>query len=191
MILDKTYLGSTEIEKIYLGSNVVYELTPIVTNLYSWSDPATPTPNESATFEKLYPSGTDMTGLDGWIEFGGVEILSNSNLDYVSDGTHSVEIKSLTIGGSDNANLFFNVEIGKTYTLSFWAKRNLNDGILRGSSGWVTGPPETNFTSVGTIYTFNNLVANATQATVTLWSNRTDATTLNSLFIDNVTLIEN
>jgi len=26
MILDKTYLGSTEIEKIYLGSNVVYEV---------------------------------------------------------------------------------------------------------------------------------------------------------------------
>ena len=29
MILDKTYLGSTEVEKIYLGSNIVYEVSGV------------------------------------------------------------------------------------------------------------------------------------------------------------------
>ena len=186
MILDKTYLGSTEIEKIYLGNDVVYELTPVVTNLYSWSDAGTPIPNES--------DAVVLSTTDGWEVIQGIEPIVSSNIEFQgggSSGIYSIELKSTLAGASDYGRLNFTIENGASYRFTFWAKTDANgdgDSRLRTAGGWLVNPTEILFNTTWTEYTFD-VVANDVAGYFDFWLTRNGAL-LNTLWIDNITMIK-
>jgi len=178
MILDKTYLGSTEIEKIYLGSNVVYELTPIVTNLYSWSDAGTPIPNEADAVE--------LSTTNGWEDILGQTTTSSSS-DF-QNGSYAIKMTSTVDSNSYTQLNFSGLSIGQTYRFTFWGKAAIGNGQIRGGSGWVVNPPNTNISSSWTEYIFD-VEANAVDVYFLFWAQRFSAIG-DTLYLDNITMVE-
>ena len=184
MILDKTYLGSTEIEKVYLGNDVVYELTPSVSNLYSWSDAATPTPNEANTIF--------LDSLNGWSTDGSATISSTSSDVDPIGGTYSIAITQVNIGGNDGVYLNFTAEIGETYRFTYWAKKSSgSDGVIRGSLGWsgALGGGGIAISEAGGVNSID-LTADATQTFIRVLANRATATGIHTTWMDNITMIK-
>ena len=151
MILGKSYLGSTEIKKIYLGSVVVYESTPITSNLYSWSDAAAPTPNEANTINY------DVAQNLGWYDDSSM-IISIETTDTFNGG---YAIKAENINGSNDRILLFmdNLTIGSSYRFSFYIKKvGTSDSQTIFNNGFTTSPTA-NFTTSWAEYTFDLEVA--------------------------------
>ena len=113
MILGKSYLGGTEIEKIYLGADVVYEVDAGVTNYYSWVDAATPV-NDAPTIE--------LSTTLGWENSG--SIYSVEGTDVYTDGGSSAIKVGVDNGSNDRLLLWFdNLTIGSQYTIVFFVKK--------------------------------------------------------------------
>ena len=157
-----------------------------VTNLYSWSDAASPIPNEIETVV--------LSTTNGWESVQGLDPIVPSDIEFQgggASGLYSIELKSSSAGGSDFAKVWFTVETGKSYRFTFWAKTDANgdgDSRLRSSEGWVTNPTETTFTTTWTEYSFD-VEATGTLGSFLFWTTRSGAT-LNTMWLDNITMIE-
>ena len=181
MILDKTYLGSTEIEKVYLGNDVVYELTPSVSNLYSWSDAGTPSPNEANAIE--------LSTTDGWDAFQNTTVAVSSS--EFTNGLYSIQGEALG-GGSDQFHLNLTTESGADYRITFWAKTNVSGsgfGRIRNSSGWTPALPQQIFNTVWTEYSYD-VQATGTSAYINFYATYPGGAIGDQTFVDNITIIK-
>lgn len=154
------------------------EETVSIAGLYNWSDAATPSPNEA--------NSINFSTTDGWEAYQAVSVIASPT--EFQDGTTCVEVESL-VGSSDLSRLYFTVEIGSTYRLTYWAKNNVGgDGRIRQGGGWVTNPSDIIFSSTWTEYTVD-VEASSTTAYFQFWATRLGALG-NKVFIDNITMIK-
>ena len=195
MILDKTYLGSTEIEKIYLGSNVVYELTPSVgLEFYEWSDFGTPSTAlvgvEAATIKEDYLNGGGWRGRSADV----TEICGVGQTDTTQAPTSDYCLKITSTTSNALRHLYSpnTLVIGKTYRWSFWvlnngtadaAKYKTNSGFTD-DSGYV---PITN-NSNWIYYEFES-IATATTMDMYFYSNRF-GTIGGYIYVDNCSILQ-
>jgi len=149
------------------------------TELYNWSDAARPTPNEDASI--------NFSLTDGWDEHQNVT-LAVSSIEF-ENGLYSVEITA-TGGASDIARLYFTVESGASYRLTYWAKVSSGGiGRIRGGSGWVSNPDQEIFSEIWEEYT-TDVVATGTTGAFQFYATFSGGATGQKTFIDNVTMIK-
>lgn len=154
----------------------------IGTEIYSWSDAGSKS-NESDTVVTH-----DGTG-NGWENIQGITLTSTDEDSY--NGTYSVKLASINVGASDLGYLSWQGTIGKKYLISFWAKANNdNDSRLRAIFGFVEDAVlDDYFTLEWKKYVYL-VEANATYCGLNIYTTRNGVTTLNHLYIDNVSIIE-
>lgn len=154
---------------------------PVGTELYFWDDAATPTPNEANT--------VNLSTSDGWEAYQNVA-LSVSSSEFINS-LYSIEIDAL-VGASDISRLYFSVEIGETYRLTFFAKTNVSGdgfGRIRGGGGWVSNPSQITFNTTWTEYTVD-VEANATTSYFQFYATFVGGNISDKTYIDNITMIK-
>ena len=161
---------------------------PVTSSIgYHLNDAATPIPNEADAIV--------FSTVDGWGYFSdeGTQVTITSNSTEFQGGgaagLRSVEIKSTSPSGNAIVKLWTTIEDTKSYEFSFWAKSNVHNVTkMRGSSGFSGFPTETLITTTWTKYTYS-VTATSTQGSIWFWAVSGDGD-INSIFLDNITLIE-
>jgi hypothetical protein len=183
MILGKTYLGNTEIQKAYLGSNVVYEVVA-GTEIATWDDAAA---NASAT---------EINGLhfvsitEGWRYGIRAAIASvDSGTTTAQLGSYCVEVKATSTFAA-YAAYYLPVTSGKSYTFSFYGKRGAGtDQYWRTNSGVTIPSGDIDITTTSWEKYEYSFVANASVVNI-LFYVLGNGSIDDTLYIDNISLLE-
>ena len=106
MILGKSYLNSAEIGKIYLGNDVVYESTPSGVDVF---------PQDNAA------SLADVNSVGTFIGLGSGVVTVGNTGSY--DGSYHIIVTNSDGSNLSGSTIQVPVVSGKTYDISFYAKR--------------------------------------------------------------------
>ncbi len=155
MILGKTYLGSTEIQKVYLGSDVVYEAGGGGTELYGDDNAASPSDLDSIGAT---------TGGYRWSASGST--IESTNLD-AYDGTYSL-LLTTTGTGASYAQYRVLATSGKDYKITFRYKvDSYNTQRFRVIGGFTTS--QTDALTSTTWQEFTTTVTSSTTGSVSFY----------------------
>ena len=178
MILGKSYLGGTEIEKIYLGANVAYEAGVAGTEIYL--------DDNAASISDINSTGAT-TGNFRWST---VKSSINSIDTDSYDGTYSLELKA-TSAATSYAQYRFEVTNGVQYKVSFWYKVPVyGSQRFRALTGWVETGLTVSLTATVWTYFETTLTASETGVPSAFFYTGFPAAIDDTLFIDNMSILE-
>ena len=184
MILGKSYLGGTEITKAYLGSDVVYEVVALGTEIITWDDAA------------ANASGTEVNSIffiDN-VQGVGAGARSSSSVEVAESylGIYSIKIEATNTFAAYQ-EFFFPTTIGKSYAISFYTKTGVgsDDCRWRTNTGFVTPSDVVLIPEESTTWTKYEWtgIANTTTAQLLLYALQSGSVG-EYFLIDNISVIE-
>ena len=182
MILGKSYIGATEASKVYLGATQVYPTAPVGVEMYTWSDAATLESVGEADTVRTYSASL------GW-DTRSQSSVSSTN----TDTTHS-PYQVLATASVSNGDLWLRLETGitsgKTYKITFKAKAGTGTGQrLYAIDGFTTSIAVVPIGASWQDFDYT-LESNATSIRIRFNTNFTETPTGQTLFIDNISILE-
>jgi len=195
MILGKSYLGTTEASKVYLGATQVYPTAPVGIEFYNFGDfgaPITSLATETATMKTDYPDAVN----GAWRIQNASMVLSGvgqADTTTAQLGNYCARFDALRTFSSAN-QLFSpdNLIIGKTYKWTIWVKQGTSTDAPRwASAAGFTDTFSEDFILDGAWHEYTKTtIATDTVMRIFIYCNDTSGVVGDSVYVDNCSILQ-